>query len=335
MRCSTLRLASLILLVLFIVAPGATVASDINEPGVDTSEVKLEAFSHSVEIVYVYRSGNTTVMIATINPHVLFSYRNVHLIRFVAEPPGKGLALFDEIVESPRPAIGILYQRANALRSKLASIGIDSPLRIEGLFVVVDLSGKPVDLVARVVWEVFRDLNTTVIILDEKLANVRRIYSDIYEYYAALPRNASEYAEQIRAIIVQAEKSSEKIQGCRIWTAGHGYAISPLDGYEYPYLGKVIVNNTYNNCKPVIDRFVVEMADLIRKYISEDIPMYVVLYEHSWIELPLETPILVEMPRTVEMPSEPNYSLQQAIGALLVVTAVTTIATVIVRRRVK
>jgi hypothetical protein len=334
MRCSTLRLASLILFVLFVVAPGVTVASDINEPGVDTSEVKLEAFSHSVEIVYIYRSGNTTVMIATINPHVLFSYRNVHLIRFVTEPPEKGLALFDEIVESERPAIGILYKRANILRKRLASIGIDSPLRIEGLFIVVDLSGKPVDLVARVVWEVFRDLNTTVIILDEKLANMRRIYSDIYEYYSALSYN-SEYFKQLKATIDRAEKHSEGLPGCRIWAGGHGTAFSPLDGYRYPYLASVYVNNTYDNCKSIIDQFVVEMTDLIRRYISEDIPMYVVLYEHSWIELPIGTPILVEMPRTVEMPSEPNYSIQQAIGALLVVTAVLTVTTVIVRRRVK
>jgi hypothetical protein len=333
MARSTFKLIPLLLFILFIAASGATVASDINAAGADTNVVKLEAFSHCVEIVYIYRSGNTTVMIATINPHVLFSYRNVHLIRFVTEP-GKSLKLFDEIVESPRPAIGILYQRANALRSKLASIGIDSPLRIEGLFIVVDLSGKPVDLVARVVWEVFRDLNTTVIILDEKLANIRRIYSDIYEYYSALSYD-SEYFKQLKATIDRAEKHSEGLPGCRIWAGGHGIAFSPLDGYKYPYLASVYVNNTYGNCKSIIDQFVVEMADLIRKYIFEDIPMYVVLYEHSWIELPLETPILVEMPRTVEMPSEPNYSLQQAIGALLVVTAVTTIATVIVRRRVK
>jgi hypothetical protein len=330
MRRSTLRLAPLILFIFFVVASGVTVASDINAPGVNADGVRLGVFSQCVEIVYVYRSNNTTVMIATINPHVLFSYRNVHLIRFVAEPPNP----FGEILERGHPAIGILYQRVDILRRKLASIGIDSPLRIEGLSIVVDLSGKPVDLVARVVWEVFRDLNTTVIILDEKLANIRRIYSDIYEYYSALPYD-SEYFKQLKATIDRAEKHSEGLPGCRIWAGGHGIAFSPLDGYKYPYLASVYVNNTYGNCKSIIDQFVVEMTDLIRKYISEDIPMYVVLYEHSWIVLPIETPTVVEMPRTVDMPSEPNYSLQQAIGALLVVTAVTTIATVIVRRRLK
>jgi hypothetical protein len=317
----------MLFIMLFIVA---TVASDISASDVNADGVELGVFSQCVEIVYVYRSNNTTVMIATINPHVLFSYRNVHLIRFVAEPPNP----FGEILERGYPAIGILYQRVDVLRRKLASIGIDSQLRIESLFIVVDLSGKPVDLVARVVWEVFRDLNTTVIILDEKLANIRRIYSDIYKYYSALSYD-SEYFKQLKATIDRAEKHSEGLPGCRIWAGGHGIAFSPLDGYKYPYLASVYVNNTYGNCKSIIDQFVVEMADLIRKYISEDIPMYVVLYEHSWIELPLETPTVVEMPRTVDMPSESNYSLQQAIGALLVVTAVSTVTTVIVRRRVK
>jgi hypothetical protein len=64
------------LLVAVAVAGANTIESPVNKD-VGTS---VDAVSVGLETVYAYSYGESTILIAVVNPNVLFSYRNIYVV---------------------------------------------------------------------------------------------------------------------------------------------------------------------------------------------------------------------------------------------------------------
>ena len=65
---------------------------------------------------------------------------------------------------------------------------------------------------------------------------------------------------------------------CHLGAGGVG---SSFDDFPYPMLLGIGIKASYEKCRATIERHVVELANSIRKYIPEDIPLYIDLYETS------------------------------------------------------
>jgi len=234
-------------------------------------------FSRGPETGYVYQYGKATVVIAVVNPNVLFSYRNVYVV--LLSNSGVFLELSRVFHEQASISVADLYGRLNALRERLEAIGLSSvDLRVEGLEIVVNLSGKPVDKVAEVVGGVFGDLNETIIVLDKRLFDLRQLYirSGVISLFNEVPDYRSGFWRSINETFYSlANDLANSSCFCHLGAGGLG---SSFDGFLYPYLLGIGIKAPYEKCRAVIERHVVELADSIRKYIPEDIPLYVDVY---------------------------------------------------------
>ena len=264
----------LIIATALIVVASVAGANSIESPiNIDVS-TNVDVVSHGLETVYAYRYGESTILIVVVNPNVLFSYRNIHVV------PWKDGFYYEQVSQSS-PSIATLYRRLNAVRERLLASGLgDLDLRVEGLLYVANLSGKPIDRIARAIGEVFGDLNVTVVVLDKRLFDLRQLYVDsgLVKFFREIPDLNSDYwrtlNKTVESLVTDLVNSS-----CFCHLCFHGITTSRIDGFEYPHLLDMSISATYEKCREIIERHVVELADSIRRYIPEDIPLYISIYE--------------------------------------------------------
>jgi len=252
-------------------------------------------FSAGVETVYVYQYGKATVLIAVVNPNVLFSYRNVYVV--LERNFNVFLELSRAFHEQASISVADLYDRLGALKERLEAIGLSGvDLRVEGVGIVVNLSGKPVDKVAEAVGVVFGDLNETIIVLDKRLFDLRQLYirSGVISLFKEVPDYSSGFWRSVNEVAHSLLKDlTNSSCFCYMGVLGLGPSV---DDFPSPILLDISIPASYEKCRAVIERHVVELADSIRRYIPEDIPLYIDLYETSpqycgiqFLTLPLST----------------------------------------------
>jgi len=252
-----------------------TIESPINR---DVS-TDVNVASHGLEKVYEYRYGESTIFIVVVNPNVLFSYRNIHVV------PNKytGISTSDIIrkVSEFSPSVVTLYRRLNAIRGRLVANGLSElDIRVEGLVYVANLSGKPIDRISRAIGEVFGDLNVTVVVLDERILGLRRLYVDsgVVELFREIPDFNSDHWRTLNKTFYSLVEDLAN-SGCHCFTAAHGITTSPIDGFGYPLLLFIDISGNYEECREIIEKHAVELADFIRNYIPEEIPLYIFISE--------------------------------------------------------
>jgi len=251
-------------------------------------------FSIGPETGYVYHYAKATVVIAVVNPNVLFSYRNIYVV--LLSNSGVFLELsraFHEQTSRSPLLVAALYDRLGALRERLEASGLSNvDLRVEGVEYVVNLSGKPIDKVAGAVGEVFSDLNETIIVLDKRLSDLRQLYtrSGVISLFKEVPDYSSGFWRSVNETAVSLAKDLAKDLTNSSYLA-KGLANSHSFGYlgvlgtrstvdfSYPNLLEIGIPASYEKCRAIIERYVVELANSIRKYIPEDIPLYINICE--------------------------------------------------------
>jgi hypothetical protein len=247
-----------------------------------------------VETGYVYHYGKATVVIAVVNPNVLFSYRNIYVV--LVSNSGVFLEVSRAFHEQAPISVADLYGRLNALRERLEAKGLsDVDLGVEGLEYVVNLSGKPIDKVAEAVGGVFGDLNETIIVLDKGLFDLRQLYirSGVISLFND-PDLSSDFRRSVNEVAHSLLKDlANSSCFCYMGVLGLGPSV---DDFPSPILLDISIPASYEKCRGIIERHVVELADSIRKYIPEDIPLYIDLYETSppycgieYLPLPVST----------------------------------------------
>jgi len=92
-----------------VISVSANTTESLINKDVSTS---VDAFSVGLETLYAYSYGESTILIAVVNPNVLFSYRNIHVV------PKKYAGISDiyRKVSEFSPSVVTLYRRLNAIR---------------------------------------------------------------------------------------------------------------------------------------------------------------------------------------------------------------------------
>jgi len=276
-------------------------------------------FSRGPETGYVYQYGKATVVIAVVNPNVLFSYRNVYVV--LESNSGVFLELSRAFHEQASISVADLYGRLDALKKRLEANGLsDVDLRVEGLEYVVNLSGKPIDKVAETVGEVFGDLNETIIVLDKRLFDLRQLYirSGVISLFRD-PDLSSDFWRSVNETAVSLAKDLAKDltnSSCLAKGLANSHSFGYLGvlgtrstvDFSYPNLLEIGIPASYEKCRAIIERYVVELADSIRKYIPEDIPLYINICEGCRFEF-LQSPQSI-----IALGSVGNASTQEVDG---------------------
>jgi len=122
----------------------------------------------------------------------------------------------------------------------------DLDLRVEGLVYVANLSGRPIDRIARAIGEVFGDLNVTVVVLDERILGLRRLYVDsgVIELFREIPDFNSDYWRTLNKTFYSLVEDLVN-SGCHCFTVAHGITTSSIDGFGYPLLLSIDIQGNY------------------------------------------------------------------------------------------
>jgi len=290
-----LRTTYIALLVVVVVLAGATLpvvyGQSSGEQGITPSP---RVFSVGVETVYEYHYGKATVVIAVVNPNVLFSYRNVNVV-LVSNWSVSIQGLFADLHVQASLSVADMRGGLNALRERLEAKGLgDVDLRVERIEYVMNLSGKPIDKVAEAVGEVFGGLEETILVVDERLFDILQLY--LHTGISNLPREVPDPSNGLWRSLNEAANSIVRDLAnsscfCYMDVLGDGISV---DGLPNPILLEIGVQPPSEKCLAVIEKHVVELADSIRKYMSDDIPLYIDLYEGPYCpRIMLEPPVIV------------------------------------------
>jgi len=124
-------------------------------------------------------------------------------------------------------------------------------------------------------------LNETIIVLDKGLIDLRQLYtrSGVISLFKEVPDYSSGFWRSINETVYSLTNDLAK-SSCFCYM-GAGGVVSSFDGFPYPMLLGIGIKASYEKCRATIERHVVELADSIRKYIPEDIPLYIDIYETS------------------------------------------------------
>jgi len=268
-----------------------------------------------ISVVDEYIFGEAKILVVYLNPRVLYSYRNVHVVyedwfitcssyfdekyhrRVYIEHPRYGgytLWLVDLLPRS------LFNERLGALKEAFATLNLTVDyleyVDMNSLFpepidpfgqglILIDLEGKPINLVAKAIGIVFKDVNYTIIVYDKRLYDIYRLLR--------LDPVASKIIREVRALILEELRSiyndfverafvKEKcISGGGLMAASAGPLAGITGGF---YIADIAIPTTYDalseSCKVAILEFIVKVSDIARKYIPEEIPLYISFTEN-------------------------------------------------------
>jgi len=242
-----------------------------------------------VEAVINVSYGNATILIDIPNPPI-YSYRNVHLVLLDHKC---FYELSQHKMRSPIPQ-EIFKEKSENVKERFSEINITTDVIVRNVVLtlspgpinasvewryifIIDLSKAPIDLIIKIIGEEFKDMKATIIVYDKRLIEIR----DLYDRYGIL-----KIGEEIRNIV-----SSEEAQvllkniitelGDYFGFAGlEGASSSPVDR-GWPTLADISVTSSYSDVSEIIKRFVREIADIARRKISEQIPLYIYFSEYG------------------------------------------------------
>jgi len=311
---------------------------------VTSQSTTSRVYQAGIEAVEVHIYGNNTIILAYPNPEVYFSYRNVHV---VPRPPSQidelielydkadraitaGVLprhVFEEKLELLRRSLnyeniapGDLLLTRSSRAEETTSVGSVNVSDLAPPFYIVDLTNKSTSQVARIVGEVFSDMsNLTIVICDARLKKLRDLYNEPsvrdYLYYLY---SDSQLIEEL-TLVMNKTANALRARNCFAHMAIGVLSISVL--FSWPELAVIGITREYRDCADIIEPYVRKMADIARKYIPDEIPLYVVVEENM-------SPIIL-------FPPEPGLNIKNVALAVGIAAVATTILVVVVRSIVK
>ena len=273
----------------------------------DKINVKVsESYFIGPEYIEKYVYGNASIYVVYLTPKILYVYRNVYLIP--DQTHYYYVKLLQDIRERLLPSY-IFEQRAEIVRQKLferdikvddiesrdeyINVSSQHVIVVEKRFIYIDLSNKPIEIIVRVVGEVFKDINASIVIYDTRLLRLRMIYDtekgSLILGYKDRPENRIPGYDKmvnetgtVATRLLTVLENDLKSRGCKIVSSGlFGVSASPI-GRGWPTLGHIWLNTTYDKCSDVVKTYVRGIVDVVRKYIPEDVPLLYYLGENMF-----------------------------------------------------
>jgi hypothetical protein len=181
-------------------------------------------------------------------------------------------------------------------------------------FYIVDLTNKSTSQVVRIVGEVFSDMsNLTIIIYDARLKELQDLYNEnetgVRDYLYDVD---SQLIEELRPVMDKTVNAL-RARNCFAHMAIGGVTIGAV--FPWTTLAIIGITREYRDCADIIEPYVREMADIARKYIPDEIPLYVIVEENM-------SPITL-------FPPKPGLNIKNVALAVGIIAVATTILVVV------
>jgi hypothetical protein len=301
-----------------------------------SQSITSRVYQAGIEAVEEHIYGNNTIILAYPNPKVYFSYRNVHV---VPRPPSQldelielydkahraitaGVLprhVFEEKLELLRRSLndeniapGDLLLTRSSRAEETTNVGSVNVSDLAPPFYIVDLTNKSTSQVARIVGEVFSDMsNLTIIIYDARLKELQDLYNEtaVRDYLYDVD---SQLIEELRPVMDKTVNAL-RARNCFAHMVIGGVTIGAV--FPWTKLAVIGITREYRDCADIIEPYVREMADIARKYIPDEIPLYVIVEENM-------SPIVL-------FPPKPGLNIKNVALAVGIIAVATTILVVV------
>jgi hypothetical protein len=269
-----------------------------------------------ISAVDEYIFGEAKILVVYLNPRVLYSYRNVHVVYedwFITSCSSYFYEKYHRRVYIEHPRYGgytswlvdllprsLFNERLGALKEAFATLNLTVDyleyVDMNSLFpepidpfgqglILIDLEGKPINLVAKAIGIVFKDVNYTIVVYDKRLYDIDRLLRLDPATLKIIREARALLSEELGLIyddFVERAFAKEKcISGGGILSASAGPLAGITGGF---YIANIAIPTTYDalseSCKAAILEFIVKVSDIARKYIPEEIPLYISFVEN-------------------------------------------------------
>jgi hypothetical protein len=280
-------------------------------------------------VIEKYTFNRLTLVVLNLSPIVYFEYRNVYVVPFNDtryEILRVRSVAYSQLISSRLDQLGRLLSD-----SKFSADSI----QVEDNIIYIDLSKVPISRVLNTAIQVFSDISGVIVFCDKRFIDM---VTRQFRYRELLDK--LEFSSEIEDLLIRL--SGDLINmGLFSMVGGSGSSNTPI-GRWFRFLAHIKLTGSYSEARDIIESYVEELAEIARKYIPEDAPLYVLVTEYSG---PV-TPLILPADRVDETPLEntnttsPDYSktsqssqLSSLIWVTPIIVIITTLATLYVIKR--
>jgi len=278
-------------------------------------------------VIENYTFNRLTLTVLTLNPVVYFEYRNVYVV------PHNNTRY--EMLRVRDVAYSqLISSRLNQLMRLLNDSEFSAnSIQFEDNIIYIDLSNVPISRVLNTARQVFSDISGVVVFCDKRFID---IVTRQFKYRELL--NRLEFSSEIEGLLMRLSRDLISM-GLFSTIGGPGSSNTPI-GKWFRFLAHIELTGSYSEVRDIIEGYVKELAEIARKYIPEDVPLYVLVSEYSSPPTPdilyrtsLTPDVLYRTPLENTNITSPDYSetsRSSQLNSLVWVAPIIVISTILV-----
>jgi len=215
-----------------------------------------------------YNFNRSTLTVLTLNPVVYFEYRNIYVVPY-------NNTRYEMLRVRDVAFSQLISSRLDQLVRLLNDSGLSAnSIQLEDNIIYIDFSKVPISRVLNTAGQVFSDISGVVVFCDKRFID---IVTRQFEYRDLLDK--LEFSSEVKDLLMQLARDLFS-KGLSSWIGGPGSSNTPI-GKWFRFLARIDLTGSYSEARDIIEGYVKELAEIARKYIPEDIPLYVLVSEYS------------------------------------------------------
>jgi hypothetical protein len=219
-------------------------------------------------VIEKYVFNGLTLAVLSLNPVVYFEYRNIYVVP-------QNNTRYEILRVRSATYSQLISSRLDQLRRLLndSEFSADS-IQVEDNIIYIDLSRVPTSRVVNSARLAFSGISGVIVICDERFID---IVTRQFEYGALLDKLG--FSSEIEDLLVRLSGDLIDV-GLFSMIGGPGSMSTPI-GKWFRFLAHVKLTGSYSEARDIIEGYVRELAEIARRYVPEDVPLYVLVTEYS------------------------------------------------------
>ncbi|MFZ8782705.1 MAG: hypothetical protein ACO2OR_01800 [Desulfurococcaceae archaeon] len=223
-------------------------------------------------VIEKYVFNGLTLAVLSLNPVVYFEYRNVYVVPF----NDTRYVRYEILRVRGATYSQLISSRLDQLRRLLndSEFSADS-IQVEDNIIYIDLSKVSTSRVVSSARLAFSGIGGVIVICDERFID---IVTRQFEYRALLDKLG--FSSEIEDLLVRRLSGDLIDVGLFSMIGGPGSTSTPI-GKWFRSLAHIKLTGSYSEARDIIEGYVRELAEIARRYVPEDVPLYVLVTEYS------------------------------------------------------
>jgi len=219
-------------------------------------------------VIEKYAFNRLTLVVLSLNPVVYFEYRNVYVVP-------RNNTRYEILRVRNATYSQLISSRLDQLMRLLSDseFGADS-IQVEDNIIYIDLSKVLISRVLNSARQVFSDISGVIVICDKRFID---IVTRQFKYRELLDKLG--FSSEIEDLLIRLSRDLINM-GLFSTIGGPGSSNTPI-GKWFRSLADIELTGSYSEARDIIEGYVKELAEIARKYIPEEVPLYVLVAEYS------------------------------------------------------